>query len=145
VEVALIRRLQAELTSKKKRLMGMEKKDTDASCPSRQSTVPVLSFRKKRRQQIEETTEQRTVLMVVLNALINFFFRIPELLLPISVAQDIFYLSFVCIFTSFSAFLTDLAFLFYILTFSTNFLVYYLFNMKFKQSFSEFTHAKKRL
>jgi hypothetical protein len=150
VEVTLIRKLHSELADKKKRLDDMEKANkpqVEETSPPKPSIAPVVSFRKRRKQQMEETTEQRTVLMVVLNALINFFLRLPELCIPFSVSEDLFGMSwsFVNLIPSFPAFMADVAYFFYILTFTSTFIVYYLFNMKFKQSFSEYTHAKKRI
>jgi hypothetical protein len=38
-----------------------------------------MSFRKKRKLDIEERSEQRAIIMVVINVLLNFSLRLPEL------------------------------------------------------------------
>jgi hypothetical protein len=150
VEVALVRKLHSELEDKKKRLDDMnEKSNQNASTLLPAAAVPI-SFRKRRKQEIEEHTEQRAILMVVINALVNFFFRLPELFFLFSRFQLIFpTVSFFHDLLSplspnLANFTTDLTYFCYILTFTANFIIYYLFNLKFKQTFSEWTHTKKR-
>jgi hypothetical protein len=146
VEVTLVRKLHSELEDKKKRLEGMSAKPA-ASSSSSITTAPI-SFRKRRKQEIEERAEQRAIIMVVINALINLLFRLPELFVLFSIStilfSDLSFWRFFKTFRSLTLFTTDLTYFTYILTFSTNFLVYYLFNLKFKQTFSEWTHTKKR-
>jgi hypothetical protein len=112
------------------------------------STSAPLSFRRKRKMDIEERSEHRAVSMVLINALLNFSLRSPELLVIFSLAKKIynpsFMQSFIDIFPNSRNFVTDITYFFYILTFTTNFLVYYLFNQKFKQTFFEWRHVKKR-
>jgi hypothetical protein len=145
VEVILVLKLKKKTERKKKRLDQMEM-TSGAMLKSKQTgTVPVVSFRKLRKQNIEAGAEGRAVLMVTLNAILNFFFRLPELLSVLSVAQNLFgSFSFVYLFPILPIFLTDLAYFFYILTSTTIFFVFYLFNLKFKETFAKFTHAKKR-
>jgi hypothetical protein len=81
VEVTLVRKLHSELADKKKRLDDMnQKSDPNADTPPTAVAAPVLSFRKRRKKEMEDRTEQRAIIMVVFNALINFFFRLPELI-----------------------------------------------------------------
>jgi hypothetical protein len=143
VEVVMIRKLHTELIDKKKRLDGM---NSTTSVSKFQKLV--TSFRKSRKQQIEDGTEGRAILMVVVNALFNFFLRLPELFVVFSISYTLFGAKLNYLFNpfpSFSLFLTDLAYFCYILTFTTNFFVIYLFNQKFKQTFSEYTHAKQKI
>jgi hypothetical protein len=146
VELVLLVKLHRELKDKRKRLQGMKNKtnNTDNS-ESSQNTRRVdllMSFRKRRKLNIEETAEQRAITMVCVNASINFFLRLPELLFVFSLCYELFSWSFFNSFPNLPEFATDLAYLFYILTFTSNFLVYYLFNHKFKQTFANWTHAK---
>jgi hypothetical protein len=145
VEVTIVRKLHLELADKKKRLGGMGNKvNTVAVTPNAQP----VSFRKRRKQQMEEGAEKRAFLMVVVNALINFFFRLPELLVLLAQSEPLgsnnVLFDFFNVLRTTTSLPTDVACFFYILTFSTNFLIYYLFNIKFKQSFSEWRHVKKR-
>jgi hypothetical protein len=146
VEVTLVKKLHSELKDKQKRLDGMNK--LSAAGSSGANLVPV-SFRKLRKQEIEEKTEQRAIIMVVINALLNFFFRLPELFFLFSISNslisdDNILSNFFLVFPSLKICTTDLAYFTYILTFSTNFIVYYVFNQKFKQTFSEWRNFKKR-
>jgi hypothetical protein len=144
VEVTIVRKLHSELAIKKKRHDDMQMR-------SHTSTADIfhpVSFRRKRKQEIEEKTEQRAIIMVVVNACINLFFRLSELLVLVSISNQLFESSpifnFFYNFYNFKELAADLASFFFIITFSTNFLVYYLFNLKFKQTFAEWRHFKKR-
>jgi hypothetical protein len=143
VEVVLLRKLHTELKGKKARKTRLD----NAPRASFSSNEPV-SFRKRRKRELEERAEQRALIMVLLNAFINFFFRLPELLLLFSASSNVFpknvLSEFFDSFMSLQLFTTDFAYFSYILTFSTNFIVYFIFNLKFKQTFSEWRHVKKR-
>jgi hypothetical protein len=151
VEVTLIGKLQLELAEKKKRfedMIQLKKSNPNSGNPSASITT-LVSFRKKRKQEMEDRTEQRAITMVVLNAFINFFFRLPELLFIFSIFYKIFpgcvlFDYFFYVVPSLRLFTTNFTYFCYILTFSTNFFIYYLFNQKFKQTFSEWRHFKKR-
>jgi hypothetical protein len=146
VEVTMVKKLHFELEEKRKRL---EKMDENENGSHKNTSTDPISFRKRRKHEIEEKTEQRAILMVVINALINFFFRLPELFFIYSVSCQFFGLSFwtdiLRSFQNLSQLTVDLTYFFYILTFSTNFLIYYLFNLKFKQTFADWTHVKIRV
>jgi hypothetical protein len=150
VEVTLLRKLHKELKDKKTRLDKMNNTgNLRSSTSTSHAFAPVLSFRKRRKQEIEDKTEIRTLLMIVMDALINFFFRLPELFFVISTFDQkfdsrFFYSFFGSILPSLLTFTTDLTCFLYLLTFSANFFIYYLFNLKFKQTFSKWTHTKKR-
>jgi hypothetical protein len=139
IEIILVRQLRKELHDKKTRHeeMQMTSTDTRAAAP--------LSFRKRRKQEVEGRVEERAIIMVVINALISFFLRLPELFFVFSASK---YFSGLKFFLSFSnivpTFIPDLAYFTYILTFTTNFIIYYLFNQKFKQTFSKWTHVKPK-
>jgi hypothetical protein len=141
VEAILVRKLHTELADKKARLekLAANKKMLLYAEPR--------SFRKKRKLDIEARTEQRTIIMVVINAVLNFFLRLPELFVLFTLSYKIFdytFLnSFIDIFPNTRNFVTDITYFFYILSFTANFLVYYLFNLKFKQTFSARIHEKE--
>jgi hypothetical protein len=145
VEVTIVRKLHSELASKKKRLDGMGAKRFSRANIGDVTT----SFRKRRKQEIEDGAERRAILMVVINALINLFFRLPEIVVILAQSESLtesnFLYVFFFTFTSLPDFVFGIAYFTYILTFSTNFLIYYIFNLKFKQTFSEWNYAKKRL
>jgi hypothetical protein len=150
VEVTIVRKLHSELADKKKRLGGMGMEMTTAAVIRSSATISatlMTSFRKNRRREIDAGAERRAILMVVINALINFFFRLPELIVLLAQSDSLmtnnFIYEFFNTFTDLQTFPTYLMYLFYICTFSSNFLIYYLFNQKFKQTFSEWRHVKK--
>jgi hypothetical protein len=112
VEVTLVRKLHSELEGKKKRLAEMS--DKPAAIPSTCTTTAAsISFRKRRKQEIEERTEQRAILMVVINAIINLLFRLPELFVVFSISSQLFddkmFFFFFKTFPSLTIFTTDLA------------------------------------
>jgi hypothetical protein len=82
VEVVLVRKLHTELVDKKARLEKLTANTRETS-----SAQP-MSFRKKRKLDIEERTEQRAIIMVVINALLNFFLRLPELFVIFSFSYN---------------------------------------------------------
>jgi hypothetical protein len=111
VEVVLVRKLHTELADKKARLKKM-------AAHSRKSSAPEsLSFRKKRKLDMEERTEQRAIIMVVINALLNFFLRLPELFVIFSLSYDPFGFTFletlIEAFPNTRTFVTDLTYFFY--------------------------------
>jgi hypothetical protein len=63
VDVIIVRKLHAELKGKKKKTEEMKAR----------VSADQISFRKRRRQEIEDRSEQRAVLMVIINALVSFF------------------------------------------------------------------------
>jgi hypothetical protein len=144
VEVVLVVKLHAELKDKRRRMAGMSH---GGGATTTQLSRQSASFRKMRKQHIEEGTERRAVAMVVINAIVNFILRLPELFLVFSIAGPLDSFSLAAFFNAFPSlplFMTDLAYLMYILTFTTNFFVYYLFNQKFKQTFAKWTHVKQK-
>jgi hypothetical protein len=137
VDVIIVRKLHAALEDKKTKTKDMKA----------HVSADTISFRKKRKLEIEDRSEERAVLMVVVNALFSFFLRLPELLVVLSGSPMLFgtvLAYFFDLFSSILEFATDVYYLAYILTFSTNFLIYYLFNMKFKETFYEYRNVKKR-
>jgi hypothetical protein len=160
VEVALVRKLHSVLKDKKRRIEDMEMRLVVESVQANPSanSVTHISFRKLRKQEMEEKSEQRAIIMVVVNAFINFFLRLPELFFLFSISNRIFggnlltqhiaasSALLIHVFDTYPTlkfFWTDLTYFFYILTFATNFLIYYLFNQKFKLTFSARSRAKR--
>jgi hypothetical protein len=147
LEIVLLRKLHWELSEKRKRVA--QSQTTSAGAQSTNpNTISSVSFRRKRKQDVEKRTEQRAIVMVILNAILNFFLRLPELFFFFSISNFVFGINVLYkIFDSFprfSLFMTDITYFTYILTFTTNFFIFYLFNMKFKQTFSKWAHVKKR-
>jgi hypothetical protein len=91
---------------------------------------------KRRKIEQDGKKETRVIVMVVANSVVNFILRVPEILVFIS--SDSIYNSFgdsYFIIGKLSSVLVSISYLFYILTFTINVVIYYLFNVKFKQLF----------
>jgi hypothetical protein len=131
VEVTIVSKLHSELASKKTKLNSMSIGVKRLSRLSVANLVAVFSaptsFRKRRKREIEEGAERRAIIMVVMNALINFLFRLPELLVLLAQSEPLFksnvIYGFFSTFQSLPIFPSDLTYLFYILTLSANFLI----------------------
>jgi hypothetical protein len=138
IEIVLLRKLHRELVVKSRRLTDMEMATRALNART--------TFRRRRKQDIEKKAEQRAIAMVVINALLNFFLRLPELFFLFSISKKIFNVNFLeeyfLAFPSLKFLWSDLTYLFYILTFTTNFFIYYLFNQKFKRTFSKRIQAR---
>jgi hypothetical protein len=121
VEVILVRKLHKELADKKKRLEKLETANTRAI-----SLTESMSFRKKRKLDIEDRAEQRAISMVVINALLNFFLRLPELFVLFTLSYKIFNYSFlnsfIETFANIRTFTTDITYFF------LHYYVYYQFS-----------------
>jgi hypothetical protein len=78
---------------------------------------------------------------LVANSVVNFFLRLPEIFIFLSASVKIILL-YNCP-QSWESFILDIFYFSYILTFSTNVAMYYLFNTKFKQAFAFWSNVKK--
>jgi hypothetical protein len=141
IEIVLVRRLRKELGEKKARHEEMEMAAIDRRRSSGSAAAPI-SFRKRRKQDKEGRVEERAIIMVVINALISLLLRMPELFFIFTALRFFSGFNFFLSISNLPLFITDIAYFSYILTFTTNFLIYYLFNQKFKQTFSKWTHVK---
>ncbi len=108
VKVTILRKLQKELLEKRKRLEQMNQIDT----------------RTKRKLEMDNEKELRALTMVVTNSFLNFFLRLPEILVFISSTNSIFNILAIANLdrnlTNFDALLVDVSYLIFILTFITN-------------------------
>jgi hypothetical protein len=117
---------------------------------SAQSTVvnTVLRAKQKKIEQ-DAKKETRAIVMVVLNSCFNFWLRLPEIFVFIVSSNSIFqsyeFSLLLNKIPDLSNIMVSVSFLAYILTFSTNVLIYYFFNTKFKQLFAfSKSYVKKR-
>jgi hypothetical protein len=138
VEVTLVREIIKDL--------GDKKKETDEA---EGSNVLQFSFRQRRNNEIEVKAKYRLILMVVFGIIINLFFRLPEFFFLFATFNQLICVDeLAALFTnylmSFRYFWIDLVYFCYILTLSTNFLIYFLFDQKFKRTFAEKKHVKRR-
>jgi hypothetical protein len=135
VEVIIVIKLHKELQEKRKR----------AEQRSNQ-----IDARTRRNLEMDHKKEQRAIIMVVVNGLVNFLLRLPEIFIFLTTGDLIFTTDFndiefyIAKFNSFDSLFVDVSYLTFILTFTTNVLIYYLFNTKFKQAFKVFSNVKKK-
>jgi hypothetical protein len=143
IEIKIVRRMQKELKEKRKRMAKM-----NASHPSSSAltTIDLEAEKKsrdddKKREEEDGIKERKVIKMVVLNGLFNFVLRAPDML---SWANNSYLMGYLESVNSllmanvngtpgFLNLITDIGYLSYILTFTTNFLIFYLFNKKFKE------------
>jgi hypothetical protein len=149
VEVSLVKKIRHEIAEK--RMKAQEEMRNLNMSHSALSTVvnQVLRAKQKKIEQ-DAKKETRAIVMVVLNSFFNFWLRLPEILVFVLSSNSIFQSSDFSLLLfkkipDFSNIMVSVSFLAYILTFSTNVLIYYFFNTKFKQLFAfSKSYVKKR-
>ncbi len=137
VAVILVRKVQKELSDKRKRLEQINQ---------------IVNMRTRRKLEMDSKKDLRAIVMVIANSLVNFFLRLPEILIFISSTAYDFKTHIKYNFTYYvqpevkkvESFLVDVAYLTFICTFSTNVAMFYLFNTKFKQSFKLWSNVKEK-
>jgi hypothetical protein len=151
VEVALVVRMRKEMRAKRQRMANMHA----AAAAADPATVTEAANRPKSKQETEDgKKERRVIIMVVLNSLFNFLLRSPDILVLLESSSFYFFflgsagvssgtlLSQVA--PGLLNFLLDLGYFTYILTFTSNFFIYYFFNSKFKECVVFFSKSKKK-
>jgi hypothetical protein len=153
VEVKIVRRMHKELKEKRER---MEKLNTSKASSISLALAEEVNTSKadedKKKAEFEDTKKERKVInMVVLNGVINFIFRAPDILFWMenkSLISDIFNkggpkynTEFV---TGILNLIADIGYLTYIITFTTNFVIFYNFNKNFKEAVVFFNCKKNK-
>jgi hypothetical protein len=127
IEIATLRKLQKELKEKRTKAAEMN--------------TSLDELTKKKRFEEDNKREQKTIKMVVLNSFINFVLRFPEIYILIASSNSIVYffnnpiLYFFISLEHLMNCVVDFSYLTFILTFSTNVVIYYFFNRKFRNAF----------
>jgi hypothetical protein len=141
----LVRKLHLELENKKKRMTQMN--GARSNLEENKASIAPISFCKRRKLAMEETAERRAIIMVSINAFVIFFLRIPELLFVFTISQELFgatFYAYIALFSSSKLILSDLLYFAYILSLTSIFFINFIFNQKFKQTFSKWTHVKPK-
>jgi hypothetical protein len=139
IEVKLVRRMHKELKEKRERLAKMNAdKPSASSADSHKTPEPVQD---KKKEEEDAKKELKVIKMVMLNGFFNFVLRAPEILFWME-NQSVW-----SIFNNrninvagnhsvpgFLSMIADIGFLTYILTFSSNFVIFYKFNKNFKEA-----------
>jgi hypothetical protein len=135
IEVQILNRMRKELGEKRKRLARMNV-HRFATPTNNTNEIGEAEDSKK---------ERRVIIMVVLNSILNFILRFPDFLLFLENSRISSSLNNVNnTFPGFSNLLLDISYLAYILTFSTNVLIFYNFNNKFKEAFIAYFKREKK-
>jgi single-stranded DNA-specific DHH superfamily exonuclease len=144
VEASLVMKMRKEIAEKRKRI----EEEIRASAANNLSFSKVVTnvIRLKQRKIVEDAKkETRAIKMVVANSLINFFLRVPEICVFFSsnttflnylVFGQVYNLNSMFLFNNISSMMVSVSYFCYILTFTTNVVIYCVFNGKFKHHFA---------
>jgi hypothetical protein len=149
VEASLVQKMRAEVSEKRQRVE--EEIRVSAANNSSGSEVVNKVIASKQKKIVEDAKkETRAIKMVVTNSLVNFFLRLPEILVFLS-SNSSFLASLVYVYTindehrnlqstfllnDISITLLNISYFFYILNFTTCVAIYCVFNKKFRQHFT---------
>jgi hypothetical protein len=143
VEVKLVRRMHKEMKEKRERMAKMNATGAVSSDGSANQ-----QDKNKKKEEEDEKKERRVVKMVVLNGIFNFVLRVPDLFVVMeneafwTSIRALGYLGILEV--GFKSIFADIGYFTYILSFSTNFLIFYYFNSKFKEAVIFISEKKKR-
>jgi hypothetical protein len=145
IEWLLVKIISKEIAEKRAKL---EKEILVSQSNNSSESKVVNKIIKSKKKKIEQDAkkETRAIMMVILNSVVNFYLRLPEILVFFSsfspsffiqliVVIDLNLFSYSSLFSNMYSAIVSFSYLAYILTFTTNVVNYYLFNQKFKQLF----------
>jgi hypothetical protein len=153
IEIKIVRQMHKELKEKRDRLLKM---NTANLSPSSTSTkMSHIEDDDKTRKEEDKKKEQRIIIMVVLNSIFNFFLRAPADFLfwmqKLTFCQVVFSgmnggnIKIGLSMPGFISFITDIGYLTFIVSFSTNFVIFYFFNSKFNEAVVFFPKSKPKV
>jgi hypothetical protein len=132
IEVMIVRRLHVELEKKKLKLATLHMNSTRVN---------------EQKMRADHKKENRAIVMVILNGFINVIMRLPEFFVFISNSNFMFQgnqlYGTLCFTYEMCMELVNYCDLLFILTFTTNYFIYYFFNKKIRSSLNE--SGKKRV
>jgi hypothetical protein len=151
LEVKIVRRLHKELKEKRERLSKMNASKLSYSFTSQSPNISQTEDDDKKREEEDRKKERRIIIMVVINSVLNFFLRAPDLLFwmeNIQIWQAVFpdytINKIGQLVPGFLSFITDISYLAFILTLSTNFFIFYGFNRKFNEAVVLFSNVQPK-
>jgi hypothetical protein len=154
IEVNIVRRMQKELREKRERLAKMNSANSGLKTSSDGAeNKSQTDLEDKKREREDGEKERKVIKMIVLNCFLNLILRGPDLLYclqNLGVHENIFN-----IFKDYDnakkeivpgllSFFTDLAYFTYLLTFTSNFVIFYVFNKNFNEAVVLFWIRKKK-
>jgi hypothetical protein len=149
IEVKIVRRMHKELAEKRECIANMNssKSATSLSSDIKTNSEPSTTSHtdeEKKREEEDVKKERKVVKMVVLNSILNFLLRAPEMAfwLENTSAWPIFFkyqedqsiLRVGSYVPGLLSLIADIGYLTFIITFTTNFLIFYKFNKNFKEA-----------
>jgi hypothetical protein len=133
IEVILVVRLSRELRQKRQ----------SHSMPAVSALISSLVSRRivtNKKKHIEQQ-ETRAIIMIITNSSINMIFHLPDVSSLFFFIADFFQVAYkgrsqhwICVDETFCLYIVDVSNIFFILTLSTNFAIFYFFNLKFKMA-----------
>jgi hypothetical protein len=139
IEVAIVRRMHTEL--KERRVRRAQMTETKSSTSLAENTPQTEEDKKREREDWKK--EQKVIKMVVFNSILSFILRVPEMLFWMENDSIWQFLLKDNHFTSQThktfmpgllSLIADIGYFTYIVTFTTNFVIYYKFNKNFKEA-----------
>jgi hypothetical protein len=143
IEIKIVLRMHQELKEKRERQAKMN------SSATKSATSVADDIRNAKKAKEDETKERRVIEMVVFNSILNLILRAPDMLFWLEsteILSDLFssdYISFLAYFHGFANLLVDASYFMYIMSFSTNFAIFYYFNSKFSEAVVFFSSKQK--
>jgi hypothetical protein len=154
IEAKLVWRMHKELKDKRERRAAMisEKSSSKEVASNSDQKAITTDNTKKMEEQEDEKKERRVIKMVVINGLLNFILRSPDMLfwmenstIWVKLFKNVSALKTIGFFIpGFLTFIVDIGYFSYILTFTTNFIVFYFFNLKFREAVLLFPNSKPK-
>jgi K+-sensing histidine kinase KdpD len=147
--------MHKELRDKRERRAAMNVAKPSITVVAAQNNQKTISAEntKKMEEQEDEKKERRVIKMVILNGLLNLILRSPDILFWMENSNNWVWLfksvlalrSIIFFMPGFLSFIVDIGYFSYILTFTTNYIVFYFFNSKFKEAvvFFSTSNAKR--
>jgi hypothetical protein len=134
IEVVIVNKLKKELKEKEERMAGMSSGHT-----LQQNTTLSARSRHRKKQNESIKVEQKAILMTFINSFLNFTLRLPEIFIPVYLISETFYSKsswflYMCAYLSICEILIDMIGLFFIISSSVNYFIFYYFNKKFKEA-----------
>jgi ABC-type multidrug transport system fused ATPase/permease subunit len=134
LEAKIVRRMHKELKEKRERMAKL-----NSSKPSSTELANTSQAdEEKSREKEDSIKERRVIKMVVLNSIFNFVLRAPDMLFWFENTSLLMYVFTYRFGSSFVpgrlSLVADIGYLTFILTFTTNFIIFYKFNKKFNEA-----------
>jgi hypothetical protein len=147
VEMSLVLNMRQEIAEKRTKVEA-EIQTMINNNTSESAVINKVVKSKLKKVSEDAKKETKVIVMVILNSVINFILRVPEIFVFMSGSSGLiknnvfadFFMSILYL----SNMMVSISYLAYVLTFSTNVAIYYFFNLKFKQAFIFWTSYVKK-